>query len=81
MEIQNFANRDELQLRLNPEYLGELKIKLTQDKDGELSAQFITNSEETREVLTESRSDLRDKIEGKGLRLKHIGIEYDENLV
>ncbi|MBQ7502219.1 flagellar hook-length control protein FliK [bacterium] len=81
MEIQNFANRDELQLRLNPEYLGELKIKLTQDKDGELSAQFITNSEETREVLTESRSDLRDKIEGKGLRLKHIGIEFDENLV
>ena len=80
MEIRNFANKDELQLRLNPEYLGELKIKLTQTKDGELSAQFITDSEETREVLTESRNQLREHIEGKGMRLRQIEVEMVDSL-
>lgn len=80
MEIRNFANRDELQLRLNPEYLGELKIKLVKNEDGELSAQFITDSEETSQILQESRSELRTNIEKKGMRLSKIDVEFNKYL-
>lgn len=80
MEIRNFADRDELQLRLNPEYLGDLKIKLTKGEDGELTAQFITTSEDTREVLTDSRAELRSHIEKKGLLLKRIEIEKVDDI-
>lgn len=81
MELRNLANRDELHLKLNPEYLGELKIQLTQGKDGEVSARFLTTSEDTREVLSESRSDLRKRVEDKGIRLGHIDVDLVDELV
>ncbi len=80
MEIRNFTSRDELTLRLNPEYLGELKIKINRSKDGELSAQFITDSEDTREVLQESRAELREHIEKKGMNLRNIDIEMVDHI-
>ncbi len=80
MEIRNFTSRDELTLRLNPEYLGELKIKINRGKDGELSAQFITDSEDTREVLQESRAELREHIEKKGMNLRSIDIEMVDHI-
>ena len=80
MELRNLANRDELHLKLNPEYLGELKIQLTQGEGGEVSARFLTTSEETREVLKESRSDLRKRVEGRGVRLGHIDVDLVDDL-
>ena len=80
MEIRNFTSRDELTLRLNPEYLGELKIKINRGKDGELSAQFITDSEDTREVLQDSRAELREHIEKKGMNLRSIDIEMVDHI-
>ena len=80
MEMRNLANKDELHLKLNPEYLGELKIKLTKGENGELSAQFITTSDDTREVLRDSRSELRTRIEGAGLKLGAISIAKVDDL-
>lgn len=80
MEIRNLSNRDELHLKLNPEYLGELKINLTKNENGELSARFVTTSDETREVLSESRSELRQHIEAKGIRLGHIDVDLVDEL-
>ena len=80
MELRNLANRDELHLKLNPEYLGELKIKLTRGESGELSAQFITTSDETKEVLQDSRSELRTRVEATGLRLGTISITKVDDL-
>lgn len=74
MELRNLANKDELHLRLNPEYLGELKIKLTRGEGGEISAQFVTTSDETKEVLQDSRSELRTRVEATGLKLGTISI-------
>ncbi|MCR4783841.1 MAG: flagellar hook-length control protein FliK [bacterium] len=75
MEIRNFTSKDVLSLRLNPEYLGELRIQLSRTKDGELSANFLTDSDETREILTDSRAQLREQIERKGMKLHAIEIE------
>lgn len=81
MELRNLANRDELHLKLNPEYLGELKIQLVQKDGGEVSARFLTTSEDTREVLSESRSDLRKRVEDRGIRLGNIEVDLVEELV
>lgn len=81
MELRNLANRDELHLKLNPEYLGELKIQLVQKEGGEVSARFLTTSEDTREVLSESRSDLRKRVEDRGVRLGSIEVDLVEELV
>lgn len=80
MEMRNLANRDELHLKLNPEYLGELKIKLTKGENGEISAQFVTTSDETREVLQDSRSELRTRVEATGLKLGTISIAKVDDL-
>lgn len=81
MEMRNLANRDELHLKLNPEYLGELKIKLTQGENGEVSARFITTSDETREVLADSKADLRKRVEEKGIRFGAIEVDLVDELV
>lgn len=80
MELRNLANKDELHLRLNPEYLGELKIKLTRGESGEISAQFVTTSDETKEVLQDSRSELRTRVEATGLKLGTISIAKVDDL-
>lgn len=80
MELRNLANRDELHLKLNPEYLGELKIKLVQGEGGVVSARFSTTSQDTREVLQESRSDLRKRVEERGIRLGQIEVDLVDEL-
>ena len=80
MELRNFANRDEIQLKLNPEYLGDLKIQLTRGEGGEVSAKFVTTSDETREVLNDSKSELRKRVEEKGLRFGSIDVDFVEEL-
>lgn len=80
MELRNLASKDELSLKLNPEYLGELKIKITHNDKGEVSAQFLTTSDETLEVLNESRSELRQKVESKGINLNRIEVDLVDEL-
>lgn len=69
IEVRNFANRTELNFRLNPEYLGELSVKLVHTDDG-VRADFETSSKRTRELLREGEEDLRTQAAGKGVRLK-----------
>ena len=50
-----------LQLKLEPEQLGELVIKLTYKK-GEMSAQFITSSLQAKEALENTMKQLKDAL-------------------
>lgn len=79
IDIQNLANKTELQLRLNPEYLGELKLNLVQSKDG-LKADFMTTSRVTRDLLAEGEEELRGMAKGKGVRLGALSFKVVENL-
>lgn len=69
IEVRNFANRTELNFRLNPEYLGELSVKLVHTDDG-VRADFETSSKRTRELLRDGEEDLRTQAADKGVRLK-----------
>jgi len=79
IEVRNFQNKTELHLRLNPEYLGELKVKLLHTDEG-VSAQFITDSRTTREVLEETEDELRAEAGKKGVRLGKMKVQLVDNL-
>lgn len=79
IEVRNFQNKTELHLRLNPEYLGELKVKLLHTDEG-VSAQFITDSRTTREVLEENENELRTEAGKKGVRLGKMKVQLVDNL-
>jgi flagellar hook-length control protein FliK len=73
IEVRNFANRTELNLKLNPEYLGELKVKLVHTDDG-IRADFETSSKATREILREGEEDLKAQAKEKGVRFRTMRV-------
>ncbi|HXE72195.1 MAG TPA: flagellar hook-length control protein FliK [Candidatus Nitrosotenuis sp.] len=81
IQVRNLADRDEIQLKLNPEYLGELRILLTQNKEGGgLTARFETTSRTTRQLLTEGQEELREMAGEKGLHLGQVEIALVDGL-
>ena len=73
IEVRNFANRTELHLKLNPEYLGELKVKLVHTDDG-IRADFETSSRATRQLLREGEEDLKSQAATKGVRMRSMKV-------
>ncbi len=80
IQVRNVANQTEMQLRLNPEYLGEVKIQLVHDDDGGVSAKFSTTSKLTREILTENKDTLLDQARDKGIRLGSMDVELVDDI-
>lgn len=73
IEVRNFANRTELHLKLNPEYLGELKVKLVHTDDG-IRADFETSSRSTRKLLREGEEELKSAAATKGVRMRSMKV-------
>lgn len=79
IEVRNLANKTELHLRLNPEYLGELKLNLVHSPDG-IKAEFMTTSRVTRDLLAEGQDELKDMAKGKGIRLGTVNFRVVDRL-
>lgn len=79
LEINNVGRMTELQLKLNPEYLGELKMKLTFE-DGHMTAHFETTSQEVREMLKESVDDLTSQFGKKGLKVDKTDVKLVDTI-
>ncbi len=79
IEVRNFANRTELHMKLNPEYLGELKVKLVHTDDG-IRADFETSSRATRELLREGEEDLKAQAATKGVRMRSMKVTLVEKV-
>lgn len=73
IEVRNFANRTELNFKLNPEYLGELKVKLVHTDEG-VRADFETSSRSTRQLLREGEEDLKTQAATKGVRMRSMKV-------
>ncbi|MFN8606570.1 MAG: flagellar hook-length control protein FliK [Vulcanimicrobiota bacterium] len=73
IEVRNFANRTELHLKLNPEYLGELKVKLVHTDDG-IRADFETASRSTRKLLRDGEEELKAQAATKGVRMRSMKV-------
>lgn len=80
IEVKNLANRTELHLRLNPEYLGEVKIKLSHSQDGGVNASFETTSRTTRELLEESEDEIISQVQSRGIRLGKLDVTLVEEV-
>lgn len=80
IDVRNVANQTEMNLRLNPEYLGEVKITLVHDDEGGIKAMFKTTSKATREVLDENGSDLIEQAKGKGVRIGSMNVELVDDI-
>lgn len=68
LNIRTLNDKTELVMKLNPEFLGDLKLKLSYDED-KLNVQFETTSKEVREIIEESQEELSKLFAGKGLKL------------
>lgn len=80
IDVKNVANMTEMNLRLNPEYLGEVKISLVHDDEGGVKAMFKTTSKATREVLDENSSELIDQARGKGVRIGSMAVSLVDDI-
>jgi flagellar hook-length control protein FliK len=80
IQVRNVANQTEMQLRLNPEYLGEVKIKLLHDADGGVRANFETTSKLTSEILAENKDELMEQARNNGVRIGNMDVEFVEEL-
>jgi hypothetical protein len=74
MEVRNFGERTELMFKLNPEYLGDLKVNLSTE-NGRLSARFETTSKEVRDMVEEGWHGLKDMFARKGLTLTSVAAQ------
>jgi flagellar hook-length control protein FliK len=79
MEIQTVGRKTELTMKLNPEYLGDMRVKLSTE-NGRLEASFETTSREVREFLEEGWEGLRDTFTRKGLNLQKVSATLVESL-
>ncbi len=80
IDVRNVANQTEMNLRLNPEYLGEVKITLVHDDEGGVKAMFKTTSKATREVLDENGTELIEQARGKGVRIGSMAVQLVDDI-
>lgn len=80
IQVRNVANQTEMMLKLNPEYLGEVKIQLLHDKDGGVKASFQTTSKLTSEILAESKDELMEQARSNGVRIGEMDVSFVDEL-
>ena len=80
IQVRNVANQTEMQLRLNPEYLGDVKIQLVHDDEGGIKAKFLTTSKLTSEVLAESKEELMEQARDNGVRIGSMDVEFTDEI-
>lgn len=62
-----------MQIRLNPDWLGEVKVEMTV-REGSVSARLEAENETARELLSGSLDRLRATLEQRGLRVEKLEI-------
>lgn len=79
MEIQTVGRRTDLTLKLNPEYLGEMRVTLSTE-GGRMEAAFETTSREVRQYIEEGWESLRGTFSRKGLNLARVSATLVESV-
>ncbi|MEW6619745.1 MAG: flagellar hook-length control protein FliK, partial [bacterium] len=73
----------EIQVKLKPEYLGKLELKITQ-QDGKIFAKFVVENFELKELIESELASLKEILVEKGLDLQgievYVGQEPGKNL-
>jgi len=73
IKLQNLAKSTEVVIRLNPEYLGELKIKINVEGK-KTNVEFTAKNEETKAIINDGIIDLKKALSAKGLDIEEIKV-------
>ncbi len=69
----------EMKISLNPDGMGELKLKVKAN-DGQINVEMITSSSESKKLLEKGLSDLKDHLAAHKLNLESIRIESSKEI-
>lgn len=69
----NRVTNSEMVVKLKPEHLGELTLKVTVE-NGAVSASFHSNNAEVRTVIEASLTQLRQELSNQGLKVENVGV-------
>jgi flagellar hook-length control protein FliK len=64
----------ELILKINPDNLGEVRIRLTSHGNNEVSARLIASTQEGHELLKTQSETLRASLEAQGIRIEKLSV-------
>lgn len=73
IKIQNLARAKEVTIRLNPEYLGEVKVKIYVEGN-RTSVEFKSASKEVGRIISENINELKTALEDQGLKTDELKI-------
>jgi flagellar hook-length control protein FliK len=79
IDVRNLNERTELTMKLNPEFMGDLKLKLSY-QDDKISALFETTSKDLRDLIHDSSSDLLEAFREKGLDLSSSKVKLVDSV-
>lgn len=64
----------ELILKINPDNLGEVRIRLTSHGNNEVSARLIASTQESHELLKTQSETLKASLEAQGIRIEKLSV-------
>lgn len=82
-ELTNDVN--EVSLRLHPETLGTVNVKVTANSEGVMTAQFTAQNEQVKAIIESQAVVLKETLESKGVTVQAVEVlveshEFDRNL-
>lgn len=85
IKIDMSMENPEVSLRLHPETLGTVSVKISANNEGVLTAQFITQNEGVKAIIESQAMVLRESLEAKGVTVEAVEVlveshEFDRNL-
>ncbi|MEP7074846.1 MAG: flagellar hook-length control protein FliK [Acidobacteriota bacterium] len=69
-----------MKMRLHPAELGNVEVTLEKNSSGAISARFQTESEQTRQILSQGLEHLRSALEHAGFQVAELNISHDASL-
>lgn len=81
VEQLSFDTRQDVQevtIHLKPDYLGDVRIKLTSES-GSINADFMIGNDIVREIITQSIPQLRTQLESLGMSLGHVNVNVGDH--
>lgn len=85
-EIANDESISELSIKLKPDTLGKLSIRLIME-NGELTARFVAENQKVKETIESNFTELKDALVQKGINIQNLSVSignegkwgYEEN--
>lgn len=68
----------ELKIQLKPESLGKLTLNLVLEK-GVMTAKFVTENNQVKEVIESNFSELRDALQEKGINIQNLSVSVSQD--